>query len=404
MFCKYCGSRLDDDSAFCGKCGKPIEDNPSKGEVPREPRSNNPKTEQGKKRSLLIVVAVILGIIAIFLGVIIGILVGDDDKEVANEQNLAGEEQLVEEDTTEEEPKAEYVDYEWAVEPTLDASEVFYVKENRYELDNNERKQMMQECVIADTNSGLLSVVDMDGNTLMSGIDSVDSYYNTIILNLQEARYDSELEMEFSQYGLTNGIIEPLWGLGGGMEGSSFYYYKGELVNVLDSFGPDAKTWETYLAEPYNPIPVLEFDYQPDLGQVNAFYDDTMRYGIYYDGQMLTDFEFEQCGSYSSGLCAAKKDGKWGYLDWDGQVVIPFEYDASWEHYSVYDDGYYQDKDYAYAATDGYVVLNRGGKWSLADTDGNIAIPEGEFDQICPVYEGKCWVQKDGRWGVIELD
>lgn len=31
------------------------------------------------------------------------------------------------------------------------------------------------------------------------------------------------------------------------------------------------------------------------------------------------------------------------------------------------------------------------------------AIPAGEFEEIRPPYRGKCWVKKNGKWGVIEL-
>ena len=39
----------------------------------------------------------------------------------------------------------------------------------------------------------------------------------------------------------------------------------------------------------------------------------------------------------------------------------------------------------------------------MRDTAGNVVIPGGVFDAICPVYNGKCWVQKDGKWGVVRL-
>ncbi len=38
------------------------------------------------------------------------------------------------------------------------------------------------------------------------------------------------------------------------------------------------------------------------------------------------------------------------------------------------------------------------------DSDGKKVIPEGIFEAIRPVQDGKCWVKKDGYWGVIELE
>ena len=54
-------------------------------------------------------------------------------------------------------------------------------------------------------------------------------------------------------------------------------------------------------------------------------------YAVYNDGVLTTDFIYEECGSESDGVLAAKKDGKWGYITADGTEVIPFEYDSSWQ-------------------------------------------------------------------------
>lgn len=37
--------------------------------------------------------------------------------------------------------------------------------------------------------------------------------------------------------------------------------------------------------------------------------------------------QYEDAAAFSDGLAAVKKDGKWGYIDEDGNTVIPFEYD-----------------------------------------------------------------------------
>ena len=32
-----------------------------------------------------------------------------------------------------------------------------------------------------------------------------------------------------------------------------------------------------------------------------------------------------------------------------------------------------------------------------------VVISAGVFEEIRPVHDGKCWVKKDGKWGVIRL-
>ena len=39
----------------------------------------------------------------------------------------------------------------------------------------------------------------------------------------------------------------------------------------------------------------------------------------------------------------------------------------------------------------------------MRDTDGNLVIPGGIFEEIRPVYGERCWVKKNGKWGVIQI-
>ncbi len=46
--------------------------------------------------------------------------------------------------------------------------------------------------------------------------------------------------------------------------------------------------------------------------------------------------QYENAGFFSDGLAAVKKDGKWGYIDQENNVVIPFVYDAA----GIFNEGY----------------------------------------------------------------
>ena len=65
----------------------------------------------------------------------------------------------------------------------------------------------------------------------------------------------------------------------------------------------------------------------------------------------MTDFIYEECGSESDGLLAVMQDGKWGYVNTEGEVVIPIEYDGSWKGLPFNDPatGELKEMDYCYA-------------------------------------------------------
>lgn len=82
--------------------------------------------------------------------------------------------------------------------------------------------------------------------------------------------------------------------------------------------------------------------------------------------------------------------------------MIPIKYDASWKHYNETNGD--KEKEFCYAATEGYVPLVKDGKWEMRNSKGDLVISSGAFEEILPVYDGKCWVKKDGKWGILKLE
>lgn len=74
--------------------------------------------------------------------------------------------------------------------------------------------------------------------------------------------------------------------------------------------------------------------------------------------------QYEDAQKFSEGLAAVKKDGKWGYIDEQGEVVVPFQYDVAY----VFNEGYAVVGTIEHGATyneDGYVEGENGeeGHW-----------------------------------------
>lgn len=110
------------------------------------------------------------------------------------------------------------------------------------------------------------------------------------------------------------------------------------------------------------------------------------------DGFVI-DAMFEWAGSFHEGLAAVQLDGKWGYIDTDGNVVIDIIYDNAskfaFGYSSVYatqkqttsDEGY--DKEYDYI------------KCAVIDASGNL-LTEFEYNYILPLNENVAFAVFDG--------
>ena len=82
-------------------------------------------------------------------------------------------------------------------------------------------------------------------------------------------------------------------------------------------------------------------------------------------------------------LTAVKKDGKWGFVDTKGNVVIESKF------------------DYAYDFEDGCALVKLDGKFGYIDTKGNFVI-EPKFDDAYNFSDGLAQVELDGKWGFID--
>ncbi len=147
--------------------------------------------------------------------------------------------------------------------------------------------------------------------------------------------------------------------------------------------------------------------------------------GVVTNNTPVTDFIYEGGTTYSDGLIAVKKDGKWGYLNAEGETVIPFEY----EGIRTYDYGYGDEvkalatsnpgiyteeslenmvsqwRDFFFGATctDGYVVLCKDGDYGLYTNAYEEVIPFGTFEEISEVTGGYFYAKKGGKWGICKL-
>ena len=85
--------------------------------------------------------------------------------------------------------------------------------------------------------------------------------------------------------------------------------------------------------------------------------------------------KYDWLGRFSEGLASVQLNGQYGFIDNEGNVVIPLKYDYAWS----FDEGLAR------------VQLKR--KWGYVDNEGSVVIPL-MYDTAGPFYEGLAAVQR----------
>ena len=134
--------------------------------------------------------------------------------------------------------------------------------------------------------------------------------------------------------------------------------------------------------------------------------------------------EYDFIDDYSDGIALVGKDGKRGFIDKKGEIVIPLIYDLAYPckeglaHVAVRgNDGYYKvgfvDKsgkviiplEYSSASwwfVDGTVSVSKGMNKYIIDKNGKVIIDlSSKYDGVNPFSEGLAWVSKDHKDGYI---
>jgi len=135
-------------------------------------------------------------------------------------------------------------------------------------------------------------------------------------------------------------------------------------------------------------------------------------------GTLVIPYRWDFARDFSDGLASVKKDGKYGFIDKTGNLVIPCQWDEAYGFYKnglsiVKRDGKcgWIDKtgalvipcqwDDAWGFEDGLARVKRDGKYGFIDTTGSLVIPS-RWDDAWGFEDGLARVKRDGKWGFID--
>lgn len=122
-------------------------------------------------------------------------------------------------------------------------------------------------------------------------------------------------------------------------------------------------------------------------------------FGVVRNGRAMTSFKYQNATDFKDGVAAFQQDGKWGYLNKAGRLVLPFEYDAAFPYFYAKDGA---PEILPYLPSEGYIALNQNGRAGYSNLNGEIVIPVGTFAAARPVFDGQAWAKQQGTglWGL----
>ncbi|MBE9577584.1 WG repeat-containing protein [Moraxella sp. K1664] len=95
----------------------------------------------------------------------------------------------------------------------------------------------------------------------------------------------------------------------------------------------------------------------------------------------VVGYDFVNC--LSEGLASVEQNGKWGFIDNTGKVVIPVQYDYV---------GYFSE---------GLATVKQNGKFGFIDKTGKVVIPV-QYDNAWVFENGKAEVSLNGEFFYID--
>lgn len=289
--------------------------------------------------------------------------------------------------------------YRWLIEPTINADNIISFDGSQVDPNNEKNTAYANYSVIRQ--NGKYGIIDYSGNMVVPA--EYDDYYTcwcgeVTLFNIINEKND---EYEYCSIDSSNQVV---YYAAEHHDSSPRYYWNSneEKIYVKDA---DEEQGEEYTGK--KAVVVCEADIKKSD---NGFYDispvSEPLYGLAKKDKLILDMQYTDFyapaykGAGLTCIAFENDEGKWGYVGSDGKTIIDFKCDGDMSAYcgKVIDD---EMAVHPYLFTDDYLPVSIDSSYGYYDIDGNCIVKPGEFDQARPAHNGKAWVMKSGKWGVI---
>lgn len=289
--------------------------------------------------------------------------------------------------------------YRWLIEPTINADNIISFDGSQVDPNNEKNTAYANYSVIRQ--NGKYGIIDYSGNMVVPA--EYDDYYTcwcgeVTLFNIINEKND---EYEYCSIDSSNQVV---YYAAEHHDSSPKYYWNSneEKIYVKDA---DEEQGEEYTGK--KAVVVCEADVKKSD---NGFYDispvSEPLYGLAKKDKLILDMQYTDFyapaykGAGLTCIAFENGEGKWGYVGSDGKTIIDFKCDGDMSAYcgKVIDD---EMAVHPYLFTDDYLPVSIDSSYGYYDIDGNCIVKPGEFDQARPAHNGKAWVMKSGKWGVI---
>lgn len=289
--------------------------------------------------------------------------------------------------------------YRWLIEPTINADNIISFDGSQVDPNNEKNTAYANYSVIRQ--NGKYGIIDYSGNMVVPA--EYDDYYTcwcgeVTLFNIINEKND---EYEYCSIDSSNQVV---YYAAEHHDSSPKYYWNSneEKIYVKDA---DEEQGEEYTGK--KAVVVCEADVKKSD---NGFYDispvSEPLYGLAKKDKLILDMQYTDFyapaykGAGLTCIAFENDEGKWGYVGSDGKTIIDFKCDGDMSAYcgKVIDD---EMAVHPYLFTDDYLPVSIYSSYAYYDIDGNCIVKPGEFDQARPAHNGKAWVMKSGKWGVI---